>query len=237
MMNLKNKLEELDIVMRNVKKATSLEPEFCYDRMKKQSYEVGKLEEMIIRRERENKSLAKRHDHGMLIQKSLIDNVSTDVCQRRDLIAELEKKIEQAYNQQLDIDVDMRESGDIICSLRYAFQHFYDLLNHVGEEHIAERKNYPTKELELPLLQFPGRTVARKPPLPREDDVESLLKITRNRISLLMKKFNDDQVALSKASRMYHTDLIQNLTVEALKVEEVTDARIWNYVFTMFLCH
>lgn len=225
MMNLKNKLEELDLVMKNVKKATSLEPQYCCDRMKKQAYEVDKLEELIIRREKENKSLAKRHVHGEIIQKSLSDNVSADVLKRKDEIADLKKKIDNTYKQQIDVDVDMREFGEIISILRYAFQHYFGLLTHVGDEHMPEKKAYPTTELALPLLKFPGKTIAKNPPPPIEDDIESLVKITRNRIAILMKKFHDDKNAMAKATRMYHTDILTSFTVEVLKDEEVTNAR------------
>lgn len=233
MLDLKMKLEELDLVMKTVKNATSLEPQYCLNRMKQQSYENDKLEDMIVRKEKQNYSIRKQFDHGAIIHKTLIDNVYEDVLKRREQIAEFEQQLSDINEEKTKIDMDMRDCGDIICMLRYAFQHYMDMLNHVGDEHMPEKKKYPTTELALPLLKFPGQTVFKKPPSPREDDVEPLIKITRNRIEMLMKKFDSNVVALAKASQMYHTDIIKSLTVEELEAEEVVDAR----KFFTFILH
>lgn len=78
MTNLKQRMEEVEKVMKLVKKATSCsKAEDVYMRMKKQLSDNERLENTLIRREKKRNNLNEKDKHAVVLKESLHHNLTT----------------------------------------------------------------------------------------------------------------------------------------------------------------
>ena len=82
----------------------------------------------------------------------------------------MKSNIKEAQEEQSEYLQKIKERNEIQSVLKYSFQHLLSVVRHVGEEHIANKAEYPNSDLNLSLLKFSTFVAKAHPPEPYEED-------------------------------------------------------------------
>lgn len=167
-----------------------------------------------------------------------------------------EIEAEEIAKQKLENEIN--ERTEMISVLKSSFQHYLDVLRHVGSPPKPLRSAYNNADLALPLLKFTAIPAKAKAPPPFEEDsnifnhwrfflmnnifeillyfiiADKLLDLIRTRVSILMKKYDKEKsdAELEAAANMYHNDIVKDMHDEEVRACQVmTDSGEKNVFF------
>lgn len=218
MLDIQRKFKEVEKDVKALCAVTACaDPSRLYEFYAKAFNDEDNIRKTVQRMEKTMQKMTASIDLHQRVEDSVVNDYTNADAEHNAELAELQRAIDAEKERRVELEDKIRDQLNKKFRLQYSLQRFADLLKNVGEPQMKIQQMYPTQALELPLLDLHYGVMDEisEPPETIEEDVDKLFEIIKERVDLLMDRFNADESRFDelkeKSERVYHDRVLEEL--------------------------